>query len=76
MGMAAILFNSEVPFEQTDNTPSPESPMRNLVKIGQAVSEKKTFKDYTLLFMYIAKGQGRKPQGGQHIKFYYFNHTL
>ena len=33
--------------------------MWNLVKIGQAVSEKKTFKDYKILYMYIAKGKGR-----------------
>ena len=29
--------------------------MLNLVKIGQAVWEK-TFKDYTILYMYIAQG--------------------
>ena len=28
--------------------------MWNLVKIAQAVSEKKTFKNYTILYMYIA----------------------
>ena len=33
------LFNSAVPFEQTDNTPLTEGPMWNLVKTGQAVSE-------------------------------------
>ena len=32
--------------------------MWNLVKIGQSVSEK-TFKDYEILNMYIAKGQGQ-----------------
>ena len=48
MGIAAILFNSAVPFGQTDNTPSTEDPMWNLVKIGLVVSEKKTFKDYTI----------------------------
>ena len=36
-------------------TPSTEGPMWNLVKIGQAVSEKKTFKDYEILYMYIAQ---------------------
>ena len=40
MGMACTTF------EQTDNTPSTEGPIRNLVKIGQAISEQKTFKDY------------------------------
>ena len=40
MGMAPILFNDA--FEQIDNTSSTEGLMWNLVKIGQAVSEKKT----------------------------------
>ena len=30
--------------------------MWNLVKIGQTDSEKKTFKDYEKLYMYIANG--------------------
>ena len=45
MGMAAILFNGAEQFEQIVNTLSTESPMRNLVKIVQAISEKKTFKE-------------------------------
>ena len=36
-----------------------ESPMWYLAKLGQAVSEKKTFKDYEILYMYIARGKGR-----------------
>ena len=48
MGMAAILFNDAERFEQIDNTPSTEGPMWHLVKIGQVVSEKKTFKDYEI----------------------------
>ena len=40
MGMVAILFNGTKPFEQIVNTPLIVSPMRNLVKNGQAVSEK------------------------------------
>ena len=44
MGMAVILFNGAQPFEQIVNIPSTEGPMWNLVKIGQAVSEKKMFK--------------------------------
>ena len=77
MGIVAILFNGAEPFEQTDNTPSTECPMRNLVKISQGVSEK-TFKDY----MYTALGQGQITPRGQHFnvtkKFYYifFYHTL
>ena len=56
MGMAAILSNSAEPFKQIVNTPSTEGPMWNLVKIGQAVSEKK-FKHYTILYIYLALGQ-------------------
>ena len=41
--MAAILFNSAVPFKQIVSTLSTKSPIRNLVKIAQGVSEKKTF---------------------------------
>ena len=51
------MCNDPEPFEQTDNMPSTEGPKCNLVKIGQAVSEKKTFKDYETLHMYIAQGQ-------------------
>ena len=32
--------------KQIDNTHLTEGPMWNLMKIGQAVTEKKTFKDY------------------------------
>ena len=32
--------------------------MRNLMKIGQAVSEK-IFKDYAILYMYIVQGKDR-----------------
>ena len=46
--MAAILFIGVEPFEQIDKTPSTEGPMWNLVKSGQAVSEKKLFRDYTI----------------------------
>ena len=60
MGMAAILFSDAEPFEQSVNIPSTEGPIRNRVKIGQVVSEKKTFKDFMLLYLYIAQGQGQK----------------
>ena len=36
-------------FEQIGNTVSTKGPMWNLVKIAQAVSEKKTFKNYRIL---------------------------
>ena len=43
MGMAAVLFDGAEPFEQIGNILLTEGPMWNLVKIAQAVSEKKTF---------------------------------
>ena len=58
--MVVILFSGAEPFEQTVNTPSTEDSMLNLVKIGQMISEM-TFKDYTILYMYIAYGQGQIP---------------
>ena len=36
--------------------------VKNLMKIGQSVS-KKTFKDYNILYMYIAQGQGQITPG-------------
>ena len=45
MGMVAILFNGAEPFEQIVNTLSTKSPMWNLVKIAQTVSDKKIFKN-------------------------------
>ena len=56
MGMAATLFNGAEPFEEIDNMFSTDGPKCNLVKFGQAVSEK-TLKDYEILYMYIAKGR-------------------
>ena len=53
MGMAAILCNSPESFEQILNIFSTEGPMWNLVKTVQAVSKKKTFNDFTILYMYI-----------------------
>ena len=41
--------------------------MWNLVKIAQAVSEKKTFKNYTFLYMYITQGQGQVTSRGQNL---------
>ena len=53
MGMAAILFNGKEAFEHTVNTLSTKSPMRNLVKIAQVVSERKTFKNKMAAVMAI-----------------------
>ena len=51
MGMAAILFNVAKPFEQIVNILPTEGPMWNLVKIAQAVPEKKTFKYFMVLYI-------------------------
>ena len=59
MGMAAILFNDAEPFDQSVNIPSTEGPTWNLVKIDRVVSEKKTFKDFMVLYMYTAEEQGQ-----------------
>ena len=66
MGMAAILFNDAEPFEQIDGTPSTEGPVWNLMKIGRAVSEKKTFTDYQILYIYNPGARASKP-GGQNF---------
>ena len=48
MGIADILFNNAELFEK--NIPlRQKNTVWNLVKIGQAVSEKKTFKYYDIL---------------------------
>ena len=52
MGMVAILFNGEEPFKHTVKTLSTEGPMWDLVKTAQTVLEKKTFKNYTDLYMW------------------------
>ena len=50
------------------------------MKIGQAVLEKKTFKDNEILYMYIAQGQGKITPGDKILivteRIYYFDHTL
>ena len=51
------VFNGAEPFEEIVNTLSTKGPMWNLVKIAQAISEKKTFKNNIILYMYIAKRQ-------------------
>ena len=68
MGMAAILFNNAEPFEQSVNIPSTEMymwiKMWDLVKIGQVVLEKKRFKEFMVLYLYIAQEQGQITPGG------------
>ena len=58
MGKATILFNGAAPFEEVINTFSLEGPMWNLLKIAQAISESKIFRNNTTLYMYITLGQG------------------
>ena len=65
MDMVAILFNGAETFEQIVNILSTEGTMWNLVKIAQVVSEKKTFKNYTILYMNIAQGKGQITLRGQ-----------
>ena len=63
MGMAAILFNDAERFEQSVSIPSTKGPMWNLVKIGQVVSEKKTFTDFMVLHLCIAVTRADNPHG-------------
>ena len=63
MGMAAILFNGAEPFEQLAIPFQPKAPCDILLKIPQAVSEKTTFKNYTILYMYIPGARADNPQG-------------
>ena len=60
MGMTTTLFNNPEPFEQNVNIPSTEGLAWNLVKICQVVLEKKTFKDFMVLYLYKAQGQRGK----------------
>ena len=78
MIMAAIFFNGTEAFQQIVNILLTEGPMWNLVKTVQAVSEEKTFKDFTILYMFRVQGQGQIiPKILEAAKqFYYFNHTL
>ena len=80
MGMTAILFNDAERFEQIDNMPLTEGSQCNLVEIGQVASGKKTFKDYEILHMYIAQGQGQLTLGDKILivteKICVFDHTL
>ena len=42
-----------------------------LVKIAQTASEKKTFKNYTILYMYIVQVQGQIALWGQTFDYNY-----
>ena len=69
MGIAAILFNGAEPFEQIGNTLSTEGSTWSLMKIAPAVSEKKTCKNYTILYTCIAQGQGQIDPRQQNIDY-------
>ena len=60
--------------------PWTEGPKCNLVKTGQAVSEKRTFKDYKILYMYKAHRQGQINQEDKILivpkRVCYFEHTF
>ena len=58
MSLAEILFNDAEPFEQIVNTLLTKASMRNLVKTFQAISEKRTLKYNTILYMCIAQEHG------------------
>ena len=80
MGMAAILLNGLEPFEQNCQYPFDRRPYVNYVKSSktvQAVSEKKSFKDFTILKVYSPRAWADSPKLLTVAKqFYYFNHTL
>ena len=80
MRMAAIVFNDVELFEQFDNTPSIKGMMWNLMKLGQAISEKGRFKDYDFLYMYVAQGQGHVTPRDKILivtkQVCFFDHTL
>ena len=63
MGKAAVIFNDTELFEQIDNTSSTDGPC-DLEKIGQAVSEKKTFKGYQILKSVYSPGARADNLGG------------
>ena len=73
---AAISYSGAKPFEQIINIPPTENPIK---KMGQAVSEKKTLKDFMILYLYVAKGYPRGRDGDKILiltkTFYYFSHT-
>ena len=63
MGIGATLFNGAESFEQIVNNFS-TGPMWNREKIAQAVSEMKTFKNYTIfIHVYSQEARTDNPQG-------------
>ena len=81
MAMTATFFNGAEPFEQIVNIPSTEGSMRNLVKIGQAVSEKIMQRLHDFIPVYCPGARADNlGEGGPNLiltkRFYYFDHTL
>ena len=64
--------NRQNPFDRRSNVKSGET--------GHAVSGKKTFEDYEILYMYIDQGQGQMSLGDKNLiatkRVCYFDHTL
>ena len=54
MGMAATLHNGPWSIVQISNSRLAQGSTWSLKKIGPAVSKKKTFKYYTILYRYVA----------------------
>ena len=65
MFTAAILFSDAEPFEQIVNIPSTESPMCNLVKIGQEVfREEDTEIWHDFIHVYDPGARAENPRRG------------
>ena len=69
MDMEVILFNGAELFEQIGNTLSTECPHMKSSENCSSSFEKKIFKHYTILYMYIAQGQGQIALRGQKFDF-------
>ena len=66
IGMVAILFNGAEPFKQIVKILLTEGHVFNMVKISQRF-QRRPFKKYTFLYMYIGQGQGQIKARGQHF---------
>ena len=69
MGMVTILFSGAEPVDQSINILRQKTPCEYQLKTGQAISEKKTFKDYLILYIYIAQGQGKITLSGHNFDY-------
>ena len=67
MDMMSILFNCAEPFEQIGNTLSTEGPCEIWWKLLK--QRRRHFKNYTILYMYIAQWQGQITFKGQNFDY-------